>query len=101
MARDDTLSDEMRRALNEAIAAMDQHVVSYALIGGIASSYRSQPRFTKDIDFLIQVPQIVLPRLLDDLRRRGFDFDTVATIGEWTQHHMVTLFYHGIRIDWL
>src|SRR5262249_145179 len=85
----------------EAIAAMDQHAVSYALIGGIAASYRSQPRFTKDIDFLVQVPQIVLPRLLDDLHRRGFDFDTIATIGEWTQNHMVTLSYPGIPTDWL
>jgi hypothetical protein len=101
MASDPTLSDEMRKALDEAIAAMDDCAVSYALIGGIAASYRSQPRFTKDLDFLVQVPQVDLPRLLEDLRRRGFEFDTVATIGEWTRHHMVTLSYHGIRIDWL
>jgi len=101
MARDPTLSDELRKALDEATAAMDHHAVSYALIGGIAVSYRSQPRFTKDIDFLVQVPPVVLPLLLEDLQRRGFEFDTLATIGEWTQHHMVTLSYHGIRIDWL
>jgi hypothetical protein len=101
MVRDPTLSDEMRKALEEATAAMDQHAVSYALIGGMAASYRSQPRFTKDIDFLVQVPQVVLPGLLEDLRGRGFEFDTLATIGEWNQHHMVTLSYHGIRIDWL
>jgi hypothetical protein len=101
MERDPTLSDEMRKALAETTAAMDHLAVSYALIGGMAASYRSQPRFTKDIDFLVQVPQAVLPRLLEDLLRRGFEFDTVATIGEWTQHHMVTLSYHGIRIDWL
>jgi hypothetical protein len=101
MGFDLTLSDEMRKALDEATAAMDHHAVSYALIGGVAASYRSQPRFTKDIDFLVQVPEVVLPRLLEDLLRRGFEFDTVATIGEWTQHHMVTISYHGIRIDWL
>jgi Nucleotidyl transferase of unknown function (DUF2204) len=101
MASEPTLADEMRRALDEATAAMDHHKVSYALIGGLAASYRSQPRFTKDIDFLVKVPQVVLPHLLEDLRCRGFEFDTVATIGEWIQHHMVTLSYHGIRIDWL
>jgi nucleotidyltransferase DUF2204 len=101
MVRDPALSDEMRMALDEAAAAMDQHAVSYALIGGMAASYRSQPRFTKDIDFLVQVPQVVLPGLLEDLRARGFEFDTLATIREWTQQHMVTLAYHGIRIDWL
>ncbi len=101
MVRDSTLSDEMRTALDEAIRAMDHYTVCYALIGGLAASYRSQPRFTKDIDFLVQVPQLVLPLLLEDLHRRGFEFETVATISEWTQRHMVTLSYHGIRIDWL
>jgi hypothetical protein len=101
MARESTLSDEMRKALDEATAAMDHYAVSYALIGGLAASFRSQPRFTKDIDFLVQVPQVVLPRLLEDLQGRGFDLEGLAVIAEWTQHHMVTLYYHGIRIDWL
>jgi hypothetical protein len=101
MVRDSNLSDEMRKALDEVTTAMDRHEVSYALIGGLATSYRSQPRFTKDIDFLVQVPQVVLPRLLEDLHGRGFEFETLAVIGEWTQYHMVTLSYHGIRVDWL
>jgi Nucleotidyl transferase of unknown function (DUF2204) len=101
MVPDSSVSDEMRKALKEATDAMHHHKVPYALIGGIAASYRSQPRFTKDIDFLVKVPQLVLPSLLEDLRCRGFEFDTTATIGEWTQHHMATLSYHGIRIDWL
>jgi Nucleotidyl transferase of unknown function (DUF2204) len=101
MANDHTISHELLSALEETTAAMERHSVSYALIGGMAASYRSQPRFTKDIDFLVEVPQVSLPRLLDDLQSRGFQFDTVATIGEWVQHHMVTLSYHGIRVDWL
>ena len=80
MVRDSNLSDEMRKALGEVTAAMDRHAVSYALIGGLATSYRSQPRFTKDIDFLVRVPQVVLPRLLEDLHGRGFEFDSLAVI---------------------
>jgi hypothetical protein len=82
-------------------AALNQFQVRYALIGGVAAGYRSHPRFTRDIDFLLNVPQLVLPPLLEDLKRRGFEFDTLATIREWIQHHMVVLSYHGIRIDWL
>jgi hypothetical protein len=63
--------------------------------------FRSQPRFTRDIDFLVNVPQLALPLLLEELRRRGFEFDMVATIREWTNHHMATLNFHGIRLDWL
>jgi len=93
--------DDLRRAMAESIAAMNRHNVSYALIGGLAASYRSQPRFTKDVDFLVKVPQVDLASLLEDLRSRGFELDTLATIDEWTKHHMVVLSYHGIRIDWL
>ncbi len=81
--------------------ALNQFQVRYALIGGVAAGYRTHPRFTRDIDFLLNVPQLVLPPLLEDLKRRGFEFDTLATIREWTEHHMVVLSYHGIRVDWL
>ncbi len=102
MASDPPISAaDLHLGLTEAAAALTQFRVHYALIGGIATSYRSQPRFTKDLDFLLNVPQLVLAPLLEDLKRRGFEFDTVATIREWTQHHMVVLSYHGIRIDWL
>ena len=85
----------------ELAAALNQFQVRYALIGGVAAGYRTHPRFTRDIDFLLNVPQLVLPPLLEDLKRRGFEFDTLAVIREWTEHHMVALSYHGIRIDWL
>ena len=67
----------------------------------MATSYRSQPRFTKDLDFILNVPQLVLPPLLEDLQGRGFEFDLLPTIREWTEHHMVALSFRGIRIDWL
>jgi hypothetical protein len=41
------------------------------------------------------------PAAPGDLKCRGFEFDTLATIREWTEHHMVVLSYHGIRVDWL
>lgn len=84
-----------------ASAALEQHGVSYALIGGIATGYRSQPRFTKDLDFLLHIPQVTLPGLLETLEGQGYQFDLHATIREWIEHHMVVLSYHGIRVDWL
>jgi hypothetical protein len=43
----------------------------------------------------------VLPGLLDDLRARGFDFDTEATIRQWARDHLTVLSFRGVRIDWL
>lgn len=39
--------------------------------------------------------------MLEELVGRGFSFDLLTTIREWTQEHMTVLSYHGIRIDWL
>lgn len=88
-------------ALAKSAATLAENQVRYAIIGGMATGFRSQPRFTKDVDILLQVPQITLPPLLADLARRGFDFDELAVIREWTQHHMATISYHGIRVDLL
>ena len=67
----------------------------------MAAGYRSQPRFTKDIDFLLNVPQLSLPSVLEELVQRGFTVDLPTAIRQWTQEHMTVLSYHGIRIDWL
>jgi hypothetical protein len=85
----------------ELADVLNQANVRYALIGGLAAGYRTHARFTRDVDFLVSVPQITLPPVLDELVQRGFTLEQLATIREWTQHHMVVMSYHGIRIDWL
>lgn len=95
------LPQDLLTALLLSVQALDRRQIRYALIGGVATAYRSRPRFTQDLDFLLDVPQLVLPGLLDDLHARGFDFDTEATIREWTREHLTILSFHGLRIDWL
>ncbi len=92
---------ELRQGVASTAAALRQHRVDYALIGGLAAGYRSQARFTKDVDFLLQIPQVTLPGVLETLENHGFQLDQLATIREWTEHHMVVLSYHGIQVDWL
>jgi hypothetical protein len=75
--------------------------VSYALIGGLAVGYRTELRFTRDVDCLLRVPQLKLPGLLDDLIAHGFTCDPTTTIREWTQEHMTTISFRGVLIDWL
>jgi nucleotidyltransferase AbiEii toxin of type IV toxin-antitoxin system len=102
MADKPAVSVELLRAgLTTAAEVLAQNHVNYAVIGGMAAGYRSQPRFTKDVDFLLNIPQLGLPPVLDELVGRGFSFDLLTTIREWTQEHMTVLSYHGIRIDWL
>src|SRR5207244_3766323 len=86
------------RHLTEALHGLH---IRHCLIGGLAVGYRSRPRFTVDVDLVLEIPQLKLPTLLEELEKRGFTFDTQKTIKEWTKDHLTTLAYHGVRIDWL
>src|SRR3972149_2294182 len=87
--------------LLELVRSLEQFQLRYALIGGLATSYRSRPRFTQDLDFLLDAPQLVWPCLLKDLLDRGFSCDLEVAIREWVQHHMAVLSFRGVRIDLL
>jgi hypothetical protein len=97
---DEVARDLIDGALELADAAR-RASIRYALIGGLAVGYRTRSRFTRDIDFLLQIPQLALPSLLDELSHREFEFDPPTAIREWTQHHMTVLTFRGARVDWL
>jgi hypothetical protein len=96
-----TTERDLIDGLVASAAVLSAHRVAYAVIGGMATTFRTQPRFTKDLDFLLHVPQLQLPAVLDALQEREFACDPLATIREWTQHHMTTLSFRGLRVDWL
>jgi hypothetical protein len=62
------LSQNLLDGLLQLAQALEERRLRYALIGGVAASYRSYPRFTLDLDFLLEIPQIVLPGLLENLK---------------------------------
>lgn len=63
----DALANELVSAvelLDETFAARS---IQEAFLGGLATMLRGRPRFTQDVDLLLDVPQRALPGLLDDL----------------------------------
>jgi hypothetical protein len=95
------LSDELIRAVESLCEAFAARSIRYALIGGLATFMRGRVRFTKDVDFLLDVPQIVLPGLLDDLVERGFTLDRATVIKQFVQEHVASFPFGPVRIDWL
>lgn len=94
-------ADRLKLVMAEMVAALRDHGVNYALIGGIAVTIRGRSRFTRDIDFLLDMPQVRLPALLDELAQRGFEFDLASTIAAWHQG-LLTMTWRGrIRVDWM
>ena len=94
-------SDSLAHVLSELVDILRTHKTNYALIGGLAVSVRGRVRSTRDIDLLLDVPQLELPRLLDDLQQRGFEFDLRTLLSEWA-NGITQLTWRGrIRVDWL
>jgi hypothetical protein len=61
----DPPTDALEAALADVIDVLAATGTAYALIGGLATGFRSRPRYTQDIDLLIDIPQIQLPDVLE------------------------------------
>jgi hypothetical protein len=56
--------------LNDAVRCLavvfERRKIRHALIGGLAVGMRSRPRATKDADFILNVPALSFPELLEE-----------------------------------
>jgi predicted nucleotidyltransferase len=71
--------DVVAEVLAEAVAALDQDGIGYALMGGLASSLLGRPRCTSDIDLFVR-PEAA-PRALAALGKA--EFETERTNPHW------------------
>ena len=94
-------ADAIEAALTDMVTVLTRAKVPYALIGGLATGYRSRPWYTKDVDLILDIPQITLPAVLAALGGLGFEFNERDVIAEFTRHHMAVLWRDGVRVDWL
>jgi hypothetical protein len=97
----DLLPGDSVRAVESLAEAFDARSIRYALIGGLAVVLRGRPRFTQDVDFLLEVPQIVLPALLDELLERGFTLDPAIVTKQFIGEYVASFPFGHVRIDWL
>ena len=67
------LADEAVRAVESLADAFTARLTRYAIVGGMATLMRGRPRFTQDVDVLLECLNL-LPGLLDDLAG-GFTID--------------------------
>jgi len=71
--RGNVIAPPVDSALRRAVADLDALKVRWALIGGLAVSIRSVPRFTKDLDFAIAVANdSEAEDVVHQLRGRGY-----------------------------
>src|SRR5947208_5154818 len=97
----DLLEEDLIRAVEALADTFTARSIRYAVVGGLATLLRGRPRFTQDVDVLLDVPQLALPGLLDELTRRGFTLDAATVIREYVREHLTAFRYGSVRIDWL
>ena len=91
------LGDAVRRLA----VVFERRKIRHAMIGGLAVGVRSRPRATKDADFIVQVPALAFPGLLEELADDGFAIDVLDTIRRWSADRLVVFFRGEARIDWM
>ena len=97
----ESLAGDLLAAVEILADVFDRRRIRYALLGGLATMLRGRPRFTQDVDVLLEVPQLALPGLLDELVEQGFSLDRETVIQQFVQQHMTAFRYGVVRIDWL
>jgi hypothetical protein len=97
----ESLAGDLLAAVEILGDVFDRRRIRYALLWGVATMLRGRPRFTQDVDVLLEVPQLALPGLLDELVEQGFSLDREIVIQQFVQQHMTAFRYGVVRIDWL
>ena len=84
--------------LKEFVVLLNKHNVNYLLIGGWAINMYIQPRFTKDVDFLMDSKSENVEKLKDVLRELGvknFNIESFKTMPD----EVITLGVKPLEIE--
>jgi hypothetical protein len=66
------MNPEPTKDFRDFVALLNRHKVKYVLIGGYAVAFHGHPRFTKDVDFLVERSRENAEALLSVLADFGF-----------------------------
>ena len=83
----------------EFLELLNKHNVRYCVIGAFALAFHARPRYTKDIDILIEPTTDNANRLLIALNEFGFG-SLNLTVEDFSTHgNIIQLGYEPVRID--
>ena len=85
----------------EFLALLNKHSVRYCIIGAFALAYHARPRYTKDMDILVEPTTDNSKRLLMALDEFGFRSLNLGIEDFSTRGNIIQLGYEPVRIDLL
>ena len=83
----------------EFLGLLNKHDVRYCIIGAFALAFHARPRYTKDLDILIEATTDNAKRLLAALEEFGFGSLDLTVDDFLTKGNIIQLGYEPVRID--
>ena len=83
----------------EFLELLNKHDVRYCIIGAFALAFHARPRYTKDMDILVEATTDNAKRLLVALGEFGFGALKLTTEDFSTKGNIIQLGYEPVRID--
>lgn len=90
---------ETQSDFKELLALFNAHNVDYLIVGGYALAFHGAPRFTGDIDLLIEPEATNAQRILDSLESFGFGSLDLTQNDFTTTNNIIQLGVPPVRID--
>jgi len=91
----------VEKDFEELFALFNKHNVRYCIIGSYAVAFYAKPRYTKDIDILIESSAENSIRVVRALRAFGFESLPLTERDFRTKKKIIQLGYEPLRIDLL
>lgn len=83
----------------EFLRLLNKHEVKYCIIGSYAVAFYAKPRYTKDIDILVEPSPSNAKRIMDTLDEFGFGSLSIPEEDFCTKGNIIQLGYEPVRID--
>ena len=96
-----TLKMRVEKDFKEFIALLNKNNVRYLIAGSFAYSYYAEPRYTKDIDLLIEASNANAQKLLTAIKEFGFTDLGLSSEDFLEPEQVIQLGVEPLRIDLL
>jgi hypothetical protein len=83
----------------EFLTLLNKHKVRYCIIGAFALAFHARPRYTKDIDILVEASADNAKKILKVLDEFGFGSLNLTIEDLATEGNIIQLGYEPVRID--
>lgn len=92
---------KVEKDYEEFLSLLNKHNVKYCIIGAFAVAFYAKPRYTKDIDILIEPSKDNAQKVLNAIGEFGFGKLAVSTEDLTQEGNILQLGYEPLRIDLL